>query len=82
MRPISACIIALLSTSLLAQEAPPSPYRYMLMTDGVEVFPKATLASETQVSNATNKVEVLKAQVAAQQSQVTTLLKRVEAVEV
>ena len=82
MRRISvSCLLFAVSCQLLAQEVPPSPYRYMLMTDGVEVFPKATLASATQVSNATNKVEVLKAQVAAQQSQVTTLLKRVEAVE-
>ncbi len=66
---------------VFAQDAPPSPFRYMLMTDGVEVYPKATLASATQVSSATNKVEVLKAQVAEQQSQVATLLSRVESVE-
>ena len=82
MRHISiSCLLFAVSCQLLAQEAPPSPYRYMLMTDGVEVFPKATLASETQVSSATNKVEVLKAQVAEQQSQVATLLSRVESVE-
>lgn len=82
-----ACAAALcaLALPLAAQEVtgslPPSPFRYMLITDGAEVWPKDTLATKSEVAGATNAVATVSADVSSQQAEVAALGSRVAAIE-
>lgn len=64
-----------------ASEPPPTPYRYMLLTDGAEVWPKDTLATNAQVDSAQREAQSAEAQITEQQAQVVAIGERLSAVE-
>ncbi len=78
---LAAFLVGMTSGLCRAQETPPSPFRYMLLTDGSEVWPKHTLATDAEVTAAENKADDVSAQVATTQSEVATLGTRLAAVE-
>ena len=57
------------------------PYRYMLLTDGAEVWPKDTLATNAQVDSAQREAQSAEAQITEQQAQVVAIGERLSAVE-
>ncbi|MGN0856577.1 MAG: hypothetical protein ACI4QJ_04165, partial [Candidatus Spyradenecus sp.] len=67
----SVALCAFLSTVICrlstASEAS-APYRYMLLTDGAEVWPKDTLATNAQVESAQSEAQSASAKIAAQQA--------------
>lgn len=85
MKPLTRCALALFCFGSLASQArsatPPSPFRYMLLTDGAEVWPKDTLATKTEVSAATNAVANVATNVSGQQAAVAALGSRVATLE-
>lgn len=64
-----------------ASEPPPTPFRYMLLTDGAEVWPKDTLATNAQVDSAQSEAQSASAKIAAQQAQVAAIGERLSAAE-
>ena len=64
-----------------ASEQPPTPFRYMLLTDGAEVWPKDTLATNAQVESAQSEAQSASAKIAAQQAQVAAIGERLSAAE-
>ncbi|MGN0886414.1 MAG: hypothetical protein ACI4RT_05380 [Candidatus Spyradenecus sp.] len=80
---VSLCFFVVKSRVALASESetPPTPFRYMLLTDGAEVWPKDTLATNAQVENAQSEAQSAAAQITAQQAQVVAIGERLSAVE-
>ncbi len=74
-------LLTLCSSPAMAQDAPPSPFRYMLITDGTEVWPKDTLATNAEVTAATDEASALSAKVTTTQEEVSALDARLAAVE-
>lgn len=64
-----------------ASAASEPPYRYMLLTDGAEVWPKDTLATNAQVDSAQREAQSAEAQITEQQAQVVAIGERLSAVE-
>ena len=61
--------------------APPTPYRYQLVTDGVTIWPLDTVATKASVNAATNQVANVEASVADLAGLTETLGSRVNALE-
>ena len=61
--------------------APPTPYRYQLVTDGVTIWPLDTVATKASVNAATNQVATVEASVADLAGLTETLGARVDALE-
>lgn len=81
-RALTAISYLLTAGVALAQsETPPTPYRYMLLTDGAEVWPKDTLATNAQVDSAQREAQSAEAQITEQQAQVVAIGERLSAVE-
>lgn len=78
MKSVLTVCCLLVAVSAFAQ-TPPTPYRYLLMTDGVDVYPKATVATTSEVGVATNKAAQLSLEVSNQRTQVEALTARVSA---
>lgn len=76
---------ALLAASAAAQTTPPpvppSPFRYMLITDGTQVWPADTLATDASVNAATNSVATVEATLDSQQQAVEDIGSRLAALE-
>lgn len=75
------CSLFTVLCSLASASEPPTPYRYMLLTDGAEVWPKDTLATNAQVDSAQREAQSAEAQITEQQAQVVAIGERLSAVE-
>ena len=81
LRVLSAVGCLLSAGAASAASEPPTPFRYMLLTDGAEVWPKDTLATNAQVDSAQREAQSAEAQITEQQAQVAAIGERLSAAE-
>ncbi|MEG2613767.1 MAG: hypothetical protein RR996_01870 [Alistipes sp.] len=81
MRLLLLLAVLVASGALSAQGAPPSPYRYMLITDGQKVYPQNVLATASEVNAADVQAKTVATSLDASKSKMGALETRIAAVE-